>query len=545
MSEKESIFDLDSVNIETDIMDLKEAAKLKGIISNLTLYENNPKELTEIITSVLCDDNVSYLLTRISQNPIFQRLFPEFYERNQYGENVINCQQNSSYHKYGVFKHTLTTISSVGNPQIPIGDWQKKLLKWTMLLHDLGKPYVKVIYENGTESFAGHDDKSVEIGKEILDRFFFSDEEKKIILTLIKYHDKYLNEGEITYDNLKFLAEELDNNKELFYLLIDVKDADAQAKSLEVYNKYKLVKNKYLEFVNSYFTFNDNSEILSGMADINGTNAIDMDVEESEEFESAEITKSEMDAIVEGIIDKKNFRFKYQPIIDIQMKCVYGYEIFTYVDYVKKVNILDILNHAKDMGNYDKVQQTILIKAIETFQSVRSKEANLVFVNSDLHSYDKYINKPRIYDLFEKSNVAIEFQNYDKKDVANVKNIFDTIRDKRGKVAIDNFGTGSLKIDDLNLLDIDYIIPDMSLIKNIAEDENKQKYLSELLTYAVARDINVIAVGVEDFSSMSTLERLGVRYMQGYYFSKPDVTINPINSDIRAGLSKEADTIII
>ena len=101
------------------------------------------------------------------------------------------------------------------------------------------------------------------------------------------------------------------------------------------------------------------------------------------------------------------------------------------------------------------------------------------------------------------------------------------------------------KIDDLNLLDIDYIIPDMSLIKNIAEDENKQKYLSELLTYAVARDINVIAVGVEDFSSMSTLERLGVRYMQGYYFSKPDVTINPINSDIRAGLSKEADTIII
>lgn len=545
MSEKESIFDLDSVNIETDIMDLKEAAKLKGIISNLTLYENNPKELTEIITSVLCDDNVSYLLTRISQNPIFQRLFPEFYERNQYGENVINCQQNSSYHKYGVFKHILTTISSVGNPQIPIGDWQKKLLKWTMLLHDLGKPYVKVIYENGTESFAGHDDKSVEIGKEILDRFFFSDEEKKIILTLIKYHDKYLNEGEITYDNLKFLAEELDNNKELFYLLIDVKDADAQAKSLEVYNKYKLVKNKYLEFVNSYFTFNDNSEMLSGMADINGTNAIDMDVEESEEFESAEITKSEMDAIVEGIIEKKNFRFKYQPIIDIQMKCVYGYEIFTYVDYVKKVNILDILNHAKDMGNYDKVQQTILIKAIETFQSVRSKEANLVFVNSDLHSYDKYINKPRIYDLFEKSNVAIEFQNYDKKDVANVKNIFDTIREKRGKVAIDNFGTGSLKIDDLNLLDIDYIIPDMSLIKNIAEDENKQKYLSELLTYAVARDINVIAVGVEDFSSMSTLERLGVRYMQGYYFSKPDVTINPINSDIRAGLSKEADTIII
>lgn len=538
MSEKLSVFDLDSVNVETDLMDIKEASKIKGIITNLSLYETNPKELTDIITSILFDDNVSYLLTRISQNSIFQRLFPEFYERNQYGENVINCQQNSSYHKYGVFKHILCTIESVGNPQIPIGDWQKKLLKWTMLLHDLGKPYVKVIYENGSESFAGHDDKSVELGKEILDRFYFSDEEKNIILTLIKYHDKYLNEGEITYDNLKFLASELNNNKELFYLLIDVKDADAKAKSLEVYNKYKIVKNKYLEFANTYLSFT-NDEVLANNVDE------DQIIDVQEDSNDTVVTKSEMDTIVDGIIDKRNINFKYQPIIDIKNKNVCGYEVFTYVEYVKNVNILDIINHSKDMEKYDKVQQTMFINGIESFQSIKSKEANCIFVNSDLYSYNKYINKPRIYDLYAKLSVVVEFQNYDKRDIAHVKEIFDTIHANRGKVAIDNFGVGSLTMDDLNLLEIDYIIPDRSLINNIDTDENKQKYLSELITYAMSRDIDVIAVGIEDGNTVSVLKNLGIRYMQGFYFGKPSTSIGMINENIKKLLAREGNDSIV
>ncbi|MEG2348260.1 MAG: EAL domain-containing protein [Clostridia bacterium] len=540
MDLKESIFDLETVSIETDLMDLKEAAKLKTIISNLQLYENNPKELTEIMTAIFFDENVAYLLTRISQNQIFCRLFPEFYIKNEYGENVINCQQNSSYHKYGVFKHILTTIEAVGNPQMPIGDWQKKLLKWTMFLHDLGKPFVKTISENEIESFAGHDDKSVELSKEILNRFYFSDEEKKIILTLIKYHDKYINEGEITYDNLKFLANELENSKELFCLLIDVKDADSKSKSMEVYNKYKLVKTKYLEFVNTYFNFTDNQEILAGIKNKDYT-----DIDEANQINDTEITSSEMTSIVEGILDKKNIRFKFQPIIDVKEKAVYGYEVFTAVDYAKKVNILDIINHAKDMGRYDNIQQTMLISGIETFQNIRKKEADLMFVNSDIHSYDKYINKPRIYDMLDKSRVVIEFQNYDKNDISHIQEMFSTIHKNRGKIAIDNFGVGTLEIEDVNLLDIDYIIPDISLIKDIKKSDEKQNYLANLVTYALSKEIIIIVVGVEDRETMNVLKKIGIRYMQGYYFGKPYIGINEINTTIPSLVESSGDDMIL
>ena len=154
-------------DITYDLMDVKEIARINGIINRLKMYSNDSVELTKLYTSILVDDNVSYMLTKISQDQIFMKHFPEFYEMNQYGENVINCQQNSTYHKYGVFKHILATVESVANNQVPIGDWQKRILKWTMFLHDIGKPYVKTIAEDGTESFAGHDDKSDELAVEI------------------------------------------------------------------------------------------------------------------------------------------------------------------------------------------------------------------------------------------------------------------------------------------------------------------------------------------------------------------------------------------
>ena len=531
MDEYGEIFEnyIEPEDIEKDIMDVKEIAKISGIISKLKLYTNNPEELTKAYTNILFDDNVSFILTKISQNPIFKEHFPEFYVVNKYGENVINCQQNSFYHKYGVFRHILTTIEAVGNPQIPIGDWQKKILKWTMLLHDIGKPYVKTIAEDGTESFAGHDDKSVELSAPILDRFYFTREEKNIILTLIKYHDRFLNEGEITVDNMKFLASELNNNKELFYLLIDVKEADAKAKSLDVYNSFKIVKNKYLEFVNRYFVYNQEKEI---------------DVEKKENENSnlqqinQPITTPELESLLESVLSRKAITTLYQPIFDLKKVSVAGYEVFTRIQSNKKVDILDFFNFAKDVKKYDKLQQILLINGIESFEGLMTKESKRLFVNSDLESYNKYVNKPRLYDMMSRIELVIDFQNYDRKDFNEFQNTINLIHQNRGFVALDKFGVGGLTIEEINILNIDYIIPDMSLIQGIENDIEKQKYISDLVTYTISKDSNLIVIGVENQKTLETLKKLGVRYVQGYYLARPDSNINMMNDKIKENVEE-------
>ena len=528
MKEIDEVFEIDADNIEMDLMDIKETAKIKNIVTKLKLYKNNPEELKEIYTNILEDENVSFIITRISQDLIFETHFPEFYVKNSYDENVINCQQNSSYHKFGVFKHILATVESVGNPQIPIGDWEKKILKWTMLLHDIGKPYVKIISSDGSESFAGHDDKSVELAEEILKRFEFSNEEIKIILTLIKYHDKFLNEGEITYDNMRFLVNELNNSKELFYLLIDVKDSDAKAKSLEVYNKYKLTKNKYLEFINSYFAYNENSES-----------------EDDEKVGIENLSKDELNNLVSSVISRNKIDILYQPIIDLEKKEIFGHEVFTKLETTKNISIVDFLNYAKTMDKYDKVQQILLINSIEAFEKNKTKTSRTLFVNSDFVSYNNYINKPRIYDMMAKNKIVIEFHNYEKKDMSMMKEVIDNIHKNNGFVALDNFGLGTLTIDDIAMLNIDYIVPDISLIQNIEEDERKQKFLSDLVTYSISRNCDLIVVGVEDVHTLNILRTLGVKYVQGYYLEKPKESLSFIDEIVHKLEVKDSDKEIV
>lgn len=522
-------------SIEKGLAETKEMARVNNLIAKLKLFDNNKDELTKVYTEILKDDNVVFLLTRISQSPIFLKQFPEFFVINKYGENVINCQQNSKFHKYGVFRHILATIEAVGASQNLLSENYIDILKWTMFFHDIGKPYVKVINEDGTDSFLGHEDKSYELAKDILNRLSFSSEDRYIILQLVKYHDKYINEGEITDDNMKFLASELNNSKQLFDLLLEVKDADARSKSIEVYNKFKILKNKYIEFIEKYFVYgtSDSPDIKS-------------DSSESvvAKTQTEKMTPVELDELLEKVLSKKALRSLYQPMVDLKEKTVHGYEEFTRIESTKRIDIIDFFNHVIERNKFEKVQQILLVNGIENFETITTKEANRLFVNADFNSYEKYANKPRIYDMMDRTKIVIEFQNYDKVDILKLQNTINLIHKNGGLVALDKYGVTKLRLDEINMLNIDYIVTDVSLVKNISNDLERQRFIADLVTYSISRNIDVIVVGIEDKETLDIVKKLGVRYVQGYYFAKPDYKITLINESVKNKLDSNEDDII-
>ena len=537
----EGVFDMDFADTSVTLVDAKEKGRLRNIINNLNMYADNARTITEIYTNVLLDDNVSYFLPKITQQDVFMRHFPELFVYNQYGENLFNCQQNTKYHRYSVFHHIVASIESANVNEISIADWQNKVMKWTMFLHDIGKPYVKKVSEDGTESFVGHDEKSMELAEAILNRFDFSSEEKRIILTLIKYHDKYLTEEEITNENLTFLAKELNNDRELFYLLINVKDADAKAKSTEVYNNFKNIKGKFYEFANTYFEQSTRKKIEIKESTIEGKKT----EEKQESIKEEKLTSKDIKELIDEIITKKSIKVRYQPIVDLKTQSVYGYEALSQISSAKKIKIERLLEVAKDYNDYDKLQQILFTNAIEKFESVVNRDSNIIMVNIDYDSYVNYVNKPRIYDMMARNKVVIEFKNYDNKDLTDIQETIQTIHLKGGQVAFDNFKLDNLSIEDICYLDIDYIIPDMSFIKDIYKDFEKQKFINSLITYTISKNINLIAVGVENKKILDTLKLVGVRLVQGYYFGKPLPEINMMNDDIFELLNKEEDESIM
>lgn len=523
--DKEYIKD-ENVTINKDIED---------IISNLKLYSNNPQMLTYLYTNILTDDNVVYILTRISQDPIFMEHFPEFYVKNANDENVINCQQNSPYHRYGVFKHILYTIENVAKDSLKYNTNDMKILKWTMLLHDIGKPLAKSVNSSGQDSFAGHDDISVEIAADILDRFDFEEEDKNLILTLIKYHDRYLNEGDLTYDNLSFLASELGNRKELFNFLIEVKIADNKSKSLDVYNKFMTVVGKYYDFANEYFSNEEQNMLFAKLESDEGDELIEegipkniANLDEMPQVKAEErgiyteggneedITADTINDLAKQITAGNSMKCYYQPVIDLKKRIVQGYEVYYKIITDQDFSYKQIMKKAKELDKYDKLQQMLFVNAVERFIESRQKQKIVGYINIDVKSYLNYVNKSRIYDLIQDQDIVLEFNNSETLINSKIKELAEEIYKRRCSVAVDNFESTKRTIKDIEQIEPKYI-----KFKLMKMDETTEKQLQELSVFCVSESINLIVTGVDKKEHLEFANKCDIRYVQGEYFSKP------------------------
>lgn len=480
----------------TDNDELK--TEVKNLVEGLEMFSDDPKMLTNAYTDIFTSDNVVYLITRISQNPILSVHFPEFYILNDNGESVINCQQNSPYHRYGVFRHILYTVEYVGKDNLKYSKQDLKILKWTMFLHDIGKPFVKTTNAEGRDSFAGHDDVSVEMAKGILERFNFTEEEKKIILTLIKYHDRYLNEGELTRDNLIFLAQELENKKELFEFLIEVKTADNKAKSIDVYNKFMTVLPKYEEFAKEYFKDievhdDENSSIdveveLDDESIISNDEIIGKNVETEVKQLNVErknadkkITSEDFEKVYDSIINDEDLIYSYTPIIDIDNNKMFAYEVK--IEFETGEDIEKIKTFAKEEGKYEKVNQLLLVNATNNGIKEKKNSQVALMVKIDLGSFMSYNNKNRIYDIMDKDNIIISFENYDESNVVDINKLCKEINKKHGMVSLSNFNRSNFTLKELSNMNanfVEYSIDEKTseetlndLIKNCSKDAKK------------------------------------------------------------------------
>lgn len=107
---------------------------------------------------------------------ILQEVIPELAVTYHY-------DQNTHWHEFDLWEHICRAMISC--PQEPI-------LRWTMLLHDLGKPAVRTEKENGESSYLRHAKVSEKMAEEILNRLRFSNHEKQEILFYVGHHDNHL-----------------------------------------------------------------------------------------------------------------------------------------------------------------------------------------------------------------------------------------------------------------------------------------------------------------------------------------------------------------
>lgn len=132
-------------------------------------------------------------------------------------DDMVGVKQNTPHHKYDVATHTVHALQNVKND---------KVLRLTMLFHDMGKPVMKTTDENGRDHFKGHAIASEQIAKTVMKRLKFDNDTIRKVTKLVAYHDYRM---EPTGANVRRAMHEI--GVELFPYYLAVRLADTKAQS--------------------------------------------------------------------------------------------------------------------------------------------------------------------------------------------------------------------------------------------------------------------------------------------------------------------------
>lgn len=161
------------------------------------------------LTKTLCSDNPGYIKRLVDYN-LIEHVLPEFMPN-------IDMPQNNPYHMHTVDKHTYNTLAHIE----PI-----EALRWTMYLHDIGKGYTRTTDDNNIDHFYRHQEISVDLGRDILNRLKFDNKTKNRVLKLIEYHDyRFPATKKSTRKAMAKIGEDLFFD----YIRVQIADISAQA----------------------------------------------------------------------------------------------------------------------------------------------------------------------------------------------------------------------------------------------------------------------------------------------------------------------------
>ena len=175
-----------------------------------TLSRISAERICTELVKLMMSDHPDYLQKayELGMTKVFM---PEF-------DDAMETIQNNPHHCYNVGEHILHSLTNVR---------KDKVLRLTMLFHDLGKARTRTTDEKGIDHFYGHVEESARIADDIMKRLRFDNDTRYKVVKLVKYHDLDMA---LTPKGVRKAIVKL--SPELFPLFIEVQRADYLAQSM-------------------------------------------------------------------------------------------------------------------------------------------------------------------------------------------------------------------------------------------------------------------------------------------------------------------------
>lgn len=225
------------------------------------------------------------------------------------------------------------------------------------------------------------------------------------------------------------------------------------------------------------------------------------------------------------LIDQQLVEYYFQPIVDVRTGLSFAYEALMRPTLYSLRQPIQVMMLARNQFKLYQIERLTWFKALEQFCAVKDRLppecrifvnsiANQVLTDEDLDDIES-----RFSDVLER--LVVEVTESEQVDEYSTQKKKERVKKWNSALALDDFGTGYNSDVALISLTPDYVKIDMSIVRNVHIDSDRQTILKNLISYSKERGIRVIAEGVENTEEMNVLMRFGVDYLQGFYVGRP------------------------
>jgi EAL domain-containing protein (putative c-di-GMP-specific phosphodiesterase class I) len=216
----------------------------------------------------------------------------------------------------------------------------------------------------------------------------------------------------------------------------------------------------------------------------------------------------------------------YQPVVDVIERRAIGFEALTRLTTGAFSGPDQLFKAAYENDAIWKLERLCRERAIRGLRHFRSD--HLLFLNMEPESiYDPALRSEQIFALLgeadlKPSQVVLEITEHSAvQEYEAFRQMLNYFQFHGFRLAVDDVGSGYSGLKSVAELRPTFLKLDMALIRDIHLHPIKQDLTATIERFSASSGTTLIAEGVETVDELRCLQRIGVRFAQGYLFARP------------------------
>ena len=241
----------------------------------------------------------------------------------------------------------------------------------------------------------------------------------------------------------------------------------------------------------------------------------------------------ELETDLRSAIERKEFEVYYQPIINLQMARLEGFEALVRWNHPTKglISPADFIPIAESTGLIVPITKQILKAACQQMVAWQQDHAGMDHATISVNLSGAHFAQPnlvrQVAEVIDATGIppgSLRLEITESSVMTNAERAIETLKGLREsgvRISIDDFGTGYSSLSYLQRFPIDTLKVDQSFVSTMEAGSENGEIVRTVIALAKVLGLSVVAEGIESIHQVHQLQILGCDYGQGYLFGRP------------------------